>query len=83
MSGGVDSAVTAAKLLVEGFQVTGIYMSTWKDPHRLASQQEQSAPGELAKKVADALNIPFINMDVRDQFMRRSCILLSINTWPD
>ena len=68
MSGGVDSAVTAAKLLVEGFQVTGIYMSTWKDPHWLASQQKQSAPGELAKKVADALNIPFINMDVRDQF---------------
>ena len=68
MSGGVDSAVTAAKLLAEGYQVTGIYMSTWKDPQWVASQKDQSAPGVLAKQVADALNIPFINMDVRDQF---------------
>jgi tRNA-specific 2-thiouridylase len=68
MSGGVDSAVTAAKLLAEGYHVTGIHMSTWKDPQWIASQEEQSAPGTLAKKVADVLDIPFINLDVRDQF---------------
>jgi tRNA-specific 2-thiouridylase len=68
LSGGVDSAVTAAKLLVEGYQVTGIYMSTWKDPQWDASQEDRLAPGILAQKVADALNIPIINLDVRDQF---------------
>lgn len=68
MSGGVDSAVTAAKLLVDGYQVTGIYMSTWKDPHWITSQEAQPAPGFLAQKVADALGISFINLDVRDQF---------------
>lgn len=70
MSGGVDSAVTAAKLFAEGYQVTGIYMSTWKDPQWVASQEDRSAPGALARKVADALNIPFINLDVRDQFFK-------------
>ncbi|HCU57668.1 MAG TPA: tRNA 2-thiouridine(34) synthase MnmA, partial [Anaerolineaceae bacterium] len=68
MSGGVDSAVTAAKLLAEGYHVTGIHMSTWKDPQWIASQEDQSAPGTLAKKVADVLDIPFINLDIRDQF---------------
>ena len=32
MSGGVDSAVCAAKLLDDGYRVTGIHMETWQDP---------------------------------------------------
>lgn len=68
MSGGVDSAVTAAKLLADGYQVTGIYMSTWKDPQWLSSQDQPPTPGALAQKVAKALDIPFITLDVRDQF---------------
>ena len=68
ISGGVDSAVVAAKLLEDGYQVTGIYMSTWKDPHWIASQKKQPVPGALAQKVAETLEIPFIDLDVRDQF---------------
>ena len=68
ISGGVDSAVTAAKLLAEGYRVTGIYMSTWKDPQWITFQEHRSAPGALAQKVAEALDIPFVNLDVREQF---------------
>lgn len=70
MSGGVDSAVTAAKLLVEGYQVTGVYMSTWKDPHWIASQEKEPPPGESARKVTESLGIPFVNLDISDQFYK-------------
>jgi len=58
MSGGVDSSVTAALLLEQGYNVTGVYMKNWS----------QDLPGFVcpwkqdyqdAKRVAVRLGIPF------------------------
>ena len=68
MSGGVDSALTAAILKDRGYRVTGIHMSTWKDPEWVARTRDQPAQGALAEEVADTLGIPFINLDVKAQF---------------
>ena len=71
MSGGVDSAVTAAYLLDQGFQVTGIHMETWKDPMWESQARQVPNPVVLAQEAADGLGIPFIALDIRDQFFER------------
>ena len=68
MSGGVDSAVCAAKLIEAGYQVTGIHMTTWKDPKWAAEIKSLPSPASLAEATADSLGIPFVNLDVRDPF---------------
>jgi tRNA-uridine 2-sulfurtransferase len=68
MSGGVDSAVTAAKLINRGYRVTGIYMDTWKDPKWESQSGEFPKAAELAKDVAAFLEIPFVLLDVRERF---------------
>jgi len=71
MSGGVDSAVTASKLLEEGYQVTGIHMLTWKDPQWESAIQNLPSTESLAVKSAERIGIPFISLNVRDQFFTR------------
>lgn len=68
MSGGVDSAVCAAKLLAEGYRVTGIHMVTWQNPKWEAEARELPSPVTLAKEVADSLGISFISLNVRERF---------------
>lgn len=71
MSGGVDSAVTAARLLAEGYQVTGIHMTTWKDPEWAEESKSLPDPSLLAKETCDLLGIPFISLDVSELFYER------------
>ncbi len=71
MSGGVDSAVAAAKLIEQGYRVTGIHMSTWVDPKWQDAIQGQPSSASLAQSVADSLGIPFIDLDVRDRFYQQ------------
>ena len=68
MSGGVDSAVAAASLVDQGFQVTGIHMQTWKFPQLEENSNEIDTPVTLARKTAEAIGIPFVFLDVREQF---------------
>lgn len=68
MSGGVDSAVCAAKLIEAGYRVTGIHMTTWKDPKWEAEIEALPSPASLAQATAEFLGIPFVNLDVRDPF---------------
>lgn len=67
LSGGVDSSVTAALLLQQGYDVTGVYMKNWS----------QDLPGfecpwkedyQDAKRVAVKLGIPFKMYDFEIQY---------------
>jgi tRNA-specific 2-thiouridylase len=70
MSGGVDSSVTAALLLEQGYDVTGVYMKNWS----------QDLPGMVcpwkqdyqdAKRVAVQLGIPFKMYDFENEYRQR------------
>lgn len=67
LSGGVDSSVTTALLLQQGYDVTGVYMKNWS----------QDLPGfecpwkedyQDAKRVAVKLGIPFKMYDFETQY---------------
>ena len=64
LSGGIDSAVTAALLLEQGYEVVGI---TGKMTCTLDSEQVV----ENAKKVADKLNIEHFVVDVSEEFNKK------------
>ncbi len=70
MSGGVDSSVTAALLVEQGYDVTGVYMKNWS----------QDLPGMVcpwkddyqdAKRVAVQLGIPFKLYDFETEYRQR------------
>ncbi len=70
MSGGVDSSVTAALLVQQGYDVTGVYMKNWS----------QDLPGMVcpwkddyqdAKRVAVELGIPFKLYDFETEYRQR------------
>ncbi len=70
MSGGVDSSVTAALLLQQGYHVTGVYMKNWS----------QDLPGMIcpwkqdyqdAKRVAVQLGIPFKMYDFQTEYRQK------------
>lgn len=70
MSGGVDSSVTAALLVRQGYDVTGVYMKNWS----------QDLPGMVcpwkddyqdAKRVAVQLDIPFKMYDFEKEYRQR------------
>jgi len=67
ISGGIDSAVAAVKLLETGYRVTGIYMRIWRDPASQSGDDKENPMG-LAQSTAEFLGIPFISLDVRDAF---------------
>lgn len=70
MSGGVDSSVTAALLLREGYDVTGIYMKNWsKDlPGFTCPWMEDY---QDAKRVAVQLGIDFKVYDFETEYRER------------
>jgi tRNA-specific 2-thiouridylase len=70
MSGGVDSSVTAAMLIEQGYDVTGVYMKNWS----------QDLPGMVcpwkqdyqdAKRVAVQLGIPFKMYDFQAEYRQK------------
>ena len=64
MSGGVDSAVTAALLSQQGYEVEGLTFHVWH-----SGRTEQKGI-EGARQVAAQLGIPWHIMDVRDAFRK-------------
>lgn len=70
MSGGVDSSVTAALLLQDGYDVTGVYMKNWsKDlPGFTCPWQEDY---QDAKRVAVQLGIDFKMYDFETEYRER------------
>jgi tRNA-uridine 2-sulfurtransferase len=74
MSGGVDSAVAAARLVDAGHDVVGVTLHLWDYPE----EGEPGAHGRCcapedqydAKRTADALGIPHFTFDRRELFAR-------------
>lgn len=70
MSGGVDSSVTAALLIEQGYEVTGVYMKNWSEdlPGMLCPWKEDY---QDAKRVAVGLGIPFKMYDFQTEYRQK------------
>jgi tRNA-specific 2-thiouridylase len=70
LSGGVDSSVTAALLLQQGYDVTGVYMKNWsQDLPGFACPWKEDY--QDAKRVAVQLGIPFKMYDFEKQYRQK------------
>jgi len=73
MSGGVDSAVAAARLVDAGHEVVGVTLHLWDYPDEGAGAHPRCcAPEDQydARRTADALGIPHFTFDRRELFAR-------------
>src|SRR5947199_6203369 len=74
MSGGVDSSVAALLLKRAGCDVTGVMLRLWAPADETADGFENRCCSlesvEDARRVADALDIPFHVVNVKDEFKR-------------
>lgn len=70
MSGGVDSSLTAALLLRQGYEVIGVTMRLWNDPTLPKTEDTDNAQRAAAdaQAVADALGIELHIVDYHDLF---------------
>jgi len=67
LSGGVDSAVSAALLKKEGFEVTGVFIKAWTPEGYPCNWKEDR---RSAMKVAAVLDIPFITLDLEKEYKK-------------
>lgn len=67
MSGGVDSAVSAALLTRQGFDVTGVFIKTWHPDFLPCSWRQERRE---AMRAAAHLQIPFLTLDLEDTYRR-------------
>ena len=67
LSGGVDSAVSAALLKKAGYEVVGVFIKTWH-PNFLLCNEEQERLDSM--RVAARLDIPFLTFDLEDVYKR-------------
>ncbi|MFZ2303284.1 MAG: tRNA 2-thiouridine(34) synthase MnmA [Minisyncoccia bacterium] len=65
MSGGVDSAVSAALLQKAGYDVTGVFMKVWQPDFLPCTWREERLD---AMRVAAHLNIPFLTWDFEKEY---------------
>lgn len=72
LSGGVDSAVAAALLVDQGYQVQGVTLQTWETEDDATTSKKWQERGcckiGIARYVAERLQIPHRMMDVREHF---------------
>ena len=71
MSGGVDSAVAAARAVDAGHEVTGVHLALSKNPQSYRSGARGCCSKEDAhdaRRAADMLGIPFYVWDLSDRF---------------
>ena len=66
LSGGVDSAVSAALLVEQGYGVTGVFLECWKEPGCRTDEDRKDALG-----VALKLKIPFKVLDFKREYKAR------------
>jgi len=71
MSGGVDSAVAAARAVEAGFDVTGVHLALARNPQTYRSGARGCCTIEDARdarRAADVIGIPFYVWDLADEF---------------
>ncbi len=71
MSGGVDSAVAAARAVDAGFAVTGVHLALARNPQTYRSGARGCCTLEDARdarRAADVIGIPFYVWDMADEF---------------
>lgn len=71
MSGGVDSSVAAARMVEQGHEVVGVHLALNRNPqaYRSGARGCCSLEDSLdARRVADALGIPFYVWDLSERF---------------
>lgn len=66
LSGGVDSALAAALLIEQGYEVTGVFMECWNEPGCRTDGDRQDA-----LKVALKLKLPFKALDYRKEYKQK------------
>jgi tRNA-specific 2-thiouridylase len=67
LSGGVDSAVSAAILKSRGFEVVGVFIKIWSPEWLLCTSHEDRLD---AMRVAARLNIPFCEIDLTKEYKK-------------
>ncbi len=67
LSGGVDSAVSAALLKKQGFEVVGVFIKTWHPDFLECNEEEERRD---AMRVAAFLDIPFLTFDLEDVYKK-------------
>lgn len=74
MSGGVDSSLTAALLVREGYEVIGVTMRLSEDSRDFDVNEDRGccslAAVDDARRVADTIGIPHYVMNFRDMFQK-------------
>ena len=71
MSGGVDSAVAAARVKAAGHDVIGVHLALSKNPKKYRSGARGCCTIEDshdARRAADVIGIPFYIWDMSDEF---------------
>lgn len=68
MSGGVDSSLTAALLLEEGYIVIGVYMKNWSEPIKGVEHCPWVQDQLDARMVANQLGIPFYTVNFEEAY---------------
>jgi len=67
ISGGVDSAVSAALLKKQGYDVTGVFIKAWTPQGYPCSWKEDR---RSAMRVAAVLDIPFLTLDLSKEYKK-------------
>jgi tRNA-specific 2-thiouridylase len=67
LSGGVDSAVSAALLKKQGYEVVGVFIKTWHPDFLICNEEEERMD---AMRVAAHLGIPFLTFDLEDVYKK-------------
>lgn len=67
LSGGVDSAVSAALLKKQGYEVVGVFIKTWHPEFLVCNEEEERRD---AMRVAAHLDIPFLTFDLESVYKK-------------
>ena len=72
LSGGVDSAVSAALLKKQGYEVVGVFIRTWHPDFLECNEEEERLD---AMRVASHLDIPFLTFDLEKVYKKKLQII--------